>query len=301
MRTLIYSLLLFSAGYASYLDEANKFYSSGKIPDALPLYKKAVRHGENPTLCYFNLANAYYRLDSVAQAIVYYKASIAEAPEFFKGRLNLAVACFALDELAECITYATQALSLEPDNQKALLTLAAAYRKARAVPEAITAFERLARRFPEMEEPYVALGELYRELDDPQEAVKWFEQYPRSGKNYPAVLLFLADISESGNDLVRARYYLRKSFEKDTTKQWTYYRLVTIDEKAGNELVALEEAEDGVEQFPRFAEIALLAGTIAFKLEKFDKARRYFEIARINGSARGIIGLNNLKARLHEQ
>jgi tetratricopeptide (TPR) repeat protein len=300
MRSLIYSLLLFTSGYSSYLDEANTCYSSGKIIDALPLYKKAVRQGENPTICYFNLANAYYRLDSVAQAIVYYKASIAEAPDFFKGRLNLAVACFALDELAECITYATQALALEPENQKALLTLASAYRKARAVPEAITAFERLARRYPEMEEPYVALGELYRELDDPQEAAKWFEQYPQSGKNYPAVLLFLADISESGNDLVRARYYLRKSFEIDTTKQWTYYRLAAIDEKAGNELVALEEAEGGVEQFPHFAEIALLAGTIAFKLEKFDTARRYFEIARNNGSVHGIVGLNNLKARLHE-
>ena len=294
-------MFLFASGWASFLDEANSCYSKGKIPEAVTLYKKAIRSGENPTLCYFNLANAYYRMDSVAQAVVYYKASLTDAPEFFKGRLNLAVACYALDEIAECITYATQALMLDPDNRKALLTIAAAYRKARAYPEAIVAFERLSRRFPEMEEPIAALGEMYRELDDPNEAVRWFEQYPQTGKNYPEALLFLAEISETNNDLVRARYYLRKSFEKDTTKQWTYYRLVILDEKAGNVLCALEEAEEGVERFPRFSEIALLAGTIAFKLEKFDKARRYFKIASDNGSAHGVIGLSNVRSRLHEE
>jgi tetratricopeptide (TPR) repeat protein len=301
MRIFFWTVILFSAGFTAYLDEANKCYSTGNMAGALTLYKKAASLGENPTLCYFNLANAYYRMDSVAQAAVYYKASLTGAPEFFKGRLNLAVACFALDEMAECIAYATAALALEPDNPKALLTLAAAYRKARAYPEAIASFERLAGRFPEMEEPYVALGEMYRELDDPQEALRWFEQYPPGGRNYPAVLLYLADISESVNDLPRAGYYLRKSFGIDTSRQWTYYRFVALDEKAGNALFALEEAEKGVERFPRFAQLALLAGTIALRLEKFDKARRYFETARDNGSAQGAIGLYNLKARLHER
>jgi tetratricopeptide (TPR) repeat protein len=286
---------------ASILDDANSYYAAGKIPEALQLYKKAILQGENPTLCYFNCGNAYYRMDSIAQAIVYYKASLTDAPEFFKGRLNLAIACYALDELAECITYATQALTLSPDNQKALLTLAAAYRKARAYPEAIVAFERLAVRFPEMEEPIIALGEMYRDLDDPEEAIRWLEQYPHNGKNYAASLFSLAEISESANDLPRARYYLRKSFDKDTTKQWAYYRFVALDERAGKTLLAFEEAETGVARFPRFAELALLAAAMALKLEKFDKARRYFEIARDNGSAHAVIGLDKVRYRLHEQ
>ena len=297
----LFCVSIISALSASVLDDANSYYATGKIAEALQLYKKAVRQGENPTLCYFNCGNAYYRMDSIAQAIVYYKASLTDAPEFFKGRLNLAIACYALDELAECISYAMQALTLEPDNQKALLTLAAAYRKAHAYPEAIVAFERLSARFPEMEEPIMTLGEMYRDLDDPEEAVRWLEQYPHNGKNYAAALFSLAEISESNNDLTRARYYLRKSFEKDTTKQWTYYRFVTIDERAGNTLLAFEEAETGVQRFPRFAELALFTAAMAFKLEKFDKARRYFEIARDGGSAHAVIGLDNLRYRLHEQ
>jgi tetratricopeptide (TPR) repeat protein len=232
---------------------------------------------------------------------VYYKASLADAPGFFKGRLNLAIACYALDEIAECITFAAQALTLEPDNQKALLTLAAAYRKANAIPEAIVTFERLARKNPDSEEAIIALGELYREIDDPITAIHWFEQYPHEGKNYAAVLLSMAELSESIKDSVRCRYYLQKSFEKDTTKEWTYYRFVTLDQKAGNLLLALSEAENGVQRFPSFAEMALLAGTIAFKLENYDKARRYFEIARDNGNGSGIIGLENLRNRLRDR
>ena len=181
------------------------------------------------------------------------------------------------------------------------MTLAAAYRRAHAYPEAIVAFERLAGNYPDNEEAIAALGELYREIGDPVTAVRWLEQYPPDGKNRAAVLLILAQLAEDADDPVRSRYYLQKSFEKDTTKQWTYYRFVELDRKTGNLLLALEEAEEGVRRFPRFAEMALLAGTIAYKLENFDKARRYFEIARDNGGSRGIVGLENLRNRLRDQ
>jgi len=295
---IFFFVLAHDRTHASLLDDANKLYGGGKIAAALPLYKKAAVSGENPTLCYFNLANAYYRLDSIAQAIVFYKASLVGAPEFFRGRLNLAIAYYALDELGECIACATQALDLEPGSQKALLTLAAAYRKAGAYPEAITAFERLALLAPESEEPPLALGQMYRDLDDPKESLRWFEAYPQNGKSAAAVLLCLADIYESENDRSRARYYCEKAFQKDTTKQWIYYRMVTIDEKTGNTLVAFEESKQGVDRFPRFAEIALLAGAIAFKLERFEDARYYYRIAGENGSAGALIGLENVRTRL---
>jgi tetratricopeptide (TPR) repeat protein len=265
---------------------------------ALPLYKKAIASGENPTICCFNLANAYYQLDSIAQAIVYYKASLAGAPEFFRGRLNLAIAYYSIDEIGECIGWATQALHLEPDNPKALLTLAAAYRKAGAFPEAIAHFERLALLSPESEDPPLALGQMYRELDDPQEALRWFNAYPHNGNNAAAVLLCIADIYESENNLGRARYYCRQSFQKDTTKQWIYYHIVTLDEKTGNALVALEEARQGSERFPRFSEIALLAGSIAFRLERYEEALTYYRKAAEGGSAAALIGMENIRAQL---
>jgi tetratricopeptide (TPR) repeat protein len=293
--SFLFILLIVFSSKASLLDDANDLYSKGKIKEAAVAYKKAARQGENPTLCYFNLANAYYQLDSLAQAVVFYQASIGSAPEFFRGYLNLSIAYYALNDLGECISTARRAVALEPKNQKALFVLAAAYRKAKGFPEAITAFEQIAQFFPDMEEPYIALGEMYRELDDPGEAIRWFTQYPQNGKNLAYVQLALADIYESENNLDHAVYCLQKSFEKDPSKQWTWYRIAELDERSGNTLVALEAAKNGIELFPKFSEIALLAGTIAFKLEKYDEAERYFTIAQKNGNAGAVVGLDNIR------
>ena len=288
-------VILFAFGaFGAVLDEPNNLYTKGDMRGAAALYKKAAREGENPTLCYFNLANAYFQSDSLAQALVYYKACVETAPEFFRGRLNLAIAYYTLDDLGECIAEAKRAVELDGENQKALFILAAAYRKANALPEAIVAFEQLAQAFPDMEEPCVALGEMYRELGDPIEAVKWFAQYPQSGKNGAYVQRALAEIYESENDMVRALFCLQKSFEKDHGQPWVYYRMVELNEKSGNALVALENAKEGVRLFPKFPDLALLAGTIAFKLERYDEARRYYDIARKNGSAAAIVGLDNV-------
>jgi tetratricopeptide (TPR) repeat protein len=146
-----------------------------------------------------------------------------------------------------------------------------------------------------MEEPYIALGEMYRELDDPNEAIRWFMQYPQTGKNLAYVQLELAEIYESENDLDRAIYCLQKSFEKNPSKQWTWYRIAELDERSGNTLVALETAKEGITLFPKFSEIALLAGTMAFKLEKYDEAERYFISAQKIGNAGAVVGLDNIR------
>ena len=294
MSFLVVLIILFSTN-ASLLDDANDLYSKGKVREAAAAYKKAARQGENPTLCYFNLANAYYQLDSLAQAVVYYKASVGSAPEFFRGYLNLSIAYYSLNDMGECISAAQRAVALEPKNQKALFVLASAYRKAAGLPDAVTTFEQLSQLFPNMEEPFTALGEMYRDLDDPEEAIRWFIQYPQTGKGIAYVRLALADIYESENEIDRALYYLQKSFEKDPSKQWTWYRMAELNEKNGNSLVALETAKEGVALFPKFSEMALLVGTIAFKLEKYDEAERYFTIAQKNGNAGGVVGLDNIR------
>jgi len=294
-------LLLVSCVFASLLDDANSLYSKGKTIEAIPLYKKAISAGENSAFCYFNLANAYYQIDSVAEAIVYYNAAINEAPRFFRGRLNLAIAYYAVDELGECIAQANRALELEPDNQKAILTLAMAYRRLGAYPQAITCFERLAQIAPQREEAPLNLGLLYRDLDDPQEAIAWFNAYPSSGKNIAAALLYCADAYETMGDHVKARYYCVKSFQKDTTKQWTFYRIVNLDEKTGNNLVAFEEAKQGVERFPRFGDLALLAGSMAFKLQRYGEAKRYYENALASGAPGAVSGLENVRTRMEQK
>lgn len=277
------------------LDEANEVYNSGDVEKSIGLYKKAALAGENPTLCYFNMANGYFQLDSLPQSIVYYKACLGYAPDFFRGHLNLGIAYFTLDDIGACIASIRRALSLEPGDIKALLILAASYRQAGAYPEAIATFEQIVSLAPEKEKPYIALAEMYRELGDDHEAIKWLLRYPQGTQNDAYVNILLADIYEQQQDLSRALFYLKLSYEQDDSNKWVFYRIVALHKKNGNDLVALEQGLLGLEKRPTFAELALLTGNISFQLGKYDQAERLYLQARNNGSAGAVVGLDNLR------
>jgi hypothetical protein len=46
---------------------------------------------------------------------------------------------------------------------------------------------------------------------------------------------------------------------------------------------------------PSFAELALLGGNLAFELERLDEAQRLYTLARNNGSAGAVVGLENIR------
>lgn|GEM_PF-721768 len=279
----------------SLLDNANALYAAGKLSDAIRLYKKASLSGENPALCSYNAANAYYQLDSLSRAVVYYRACINAAPGFYKAYVNLAVVYFTLNDMGNCIATIREGLRLQPNQQKGMLLLAAAYRRCGAIAQSIATFEDLTCAFPGMEEPYIALGEQYRDLDDPVTAIRWFESYPCGGKNGAYVALGLADLYESTGNLERALYYLDRSYNFDKSKKWTLYRIAGMQQKMGNQLVALETARTALEVFPDFPQLAILAGTISFSQGYLAEAEKYFGEAEKMGSPEAIVGLTNVK------
>lgn len=293
--TALLLLVYWLFGADGLLDSANSLYNTDRTAEAIAMYRKAALEGENPALCYFNMANAYFRMDSVPQSIVYYKACINVAPRFFRGYLNLAIAYHALDEMGACIAAAYRALSLEPDDKKTLMVLAASYRKAGAYPEAVATFEQIVQRYPENEEAYVALAEMYRELKDPDEAAEWLLRYPQEGKNEGYVNTLLADIYQSRGEPERALFHLEKAFEQDPGNRWVFYRKVMLLSRMGNSLVALEEARRGIELMPKFAELALLGGNLAFEIGEYGQAERLYTIARDNGSPGAVVGLENVR------
>jgi protein O-GlcNAc transferase len=295
LAAAVLGLSLVNQPCGALLEQANALYGSGKLTDAIHLYKKASLAGENPALCAYNAANAFYQLDSLAHAVAYYRACINAAPGFFKAYLNLAVAYFTLGDMGNCIATVREGLKLEPNHRKAMLLLAAAYRRCGANARSIATFEDIAHAYPDMEEPYIAMGELYRDLDDPAMAIKWFESYPGSGKNGAYVALALADLYESTGNLDRSLYYLDRSFGFDRTKKWTLYRIAVMQQKMGNELVALETARNALELFPDFSQVALLAGTISFSRGFLGEAESYYAKAEKLGSPEAVIGLANVK------
>jgi protein O-GlcNAc transferase len=266
--------------------KANELYQNGQLKESVALYKKAIVDGDNPTLCYFNCANAYFQIDSLPQALLYYKACINTAPDFIKGYLNLAIAYYMLEDLGPCIATARRTLQLDPENQKMHLVLAAAYQKAGAIPEAVVEYEFLIQKYPELEEPYLALGEIYRTFKDFHGAIQWLGDY---------LQLLIADLYDQIGEPERAIFYLQKSFELDKKNKWTFYKIIILHEKMGNDFVALETAMEGMSFFPDFSELALEAGNIAFKRKRYSEAEYCYAKAQSLGSPGAITGLENLK------
>jgi tetratricopeptide (TPR) repeat protein len=258
------------------------------------LYRKAVTEGESPALCYYNIGNSYFQLDSLANAIVYYRSCTQNAPDYYKAYMNLAVCYFNLNDLGRCIASIERVLILEPSNQKALMIKAVAMRQCGATAKAVIAFENLLRFYPETEEAYIALGEMYRDLNDLEESVNWLERSPAGGKNSLYVYSLLAEIFEKKGNISKSIFYLNQSFNIDNSKKWTLYNIALMEKQSGNDLVALETCRKGMDLFPDFADMAVLAGTISFEREKIDEAEHFFKIGARFGSSSAIVGLSNV-------
>jgi tetratricopeptide (TPR) repeat protein len=295
--------LICGAAYGSSIADANNAYAAGNFPKAAKLYRAAAREGESPALCYYNAANAYFQIDSLAQAVVFYRACAQNAPGFLKAHLNLAVSYYALNDLGRCIASADRVLRLAPGHQKALAIKAAALRGCGATAKTVVAYEELARRYPQLEEPYIALGEIYRDLDDPDESIKWLEATPLGGKNGLYVCASLADLYEKKNDLSRSLFYLKSAYDIDKTKRSLLYRIAKLQQQAGSPLVAIETCKSGLDRFPDFADLAVLAGTIAFDRSNMNDAEKFFSQGARLGSPSAVVGLSNVRnwRRVHEE
>ncbi len=297
LAILLLTLLLAlpSVAGASLLRKANALYNKGKYPQAIAMYKKAVAQGENPAIGYFNLANTYFQISKHSQAIVYYRASIDAAPDFFMSHLNLAVTYYMLDGMGDCIAMLKRALELKPGHLKASKMMASAYRRVGDLPRAATLFERIYEKHPDQERIPLSLGEIYRELDDPAEAEKWLLRYPESGKHRLHVLQMLAEIQETRGKLDRAIYYLRRVIASSDRNRWAHYQMVTLLNRTGHALVALSEAEAGLELYKDFAELALLAGKLAFGEKLYARAEHHYRRAVKLGSPSAVVGLENIR------
>lgn len=299
LEYLIFALMLIPFvnlfGQESDMEKANKYYEKQEYKRAIQYYKKAVKNGENQTLCNFNCANAYFQLDSLPQSIVYYKESIGSAPDFFRGYLNLAIAYYSLDDLGECIAAIYRALDFEPENEKCRMILGSCYKQLNENAKAAVVFEQILEDYPEREDLYISLGEIYRDMGDQYEAAKWLLYYPAGGKKTGYVFQLLSDIYEKTGDKEKCLYYMQKSFEFTPENKWLYYRIVLTIQSLGNEFMAFEEAKRGLVLFNDFAELALLAGNSAFKQEMYGQAKVYYEKAESLGLAQALIGLENIK------
>jgi tetratricopeptide (TPR) repeat protein len=294
LRVILLLALVFAAS-ADCLSEAQTYYEKGDYHAALRLYEQCVFSSPNPALVYFNMANCWYQLDSLANAAVCYEMSIAEAPEFFRAWLNLGILKYNLNDYPGVVAALERARSFQPDNTQLLLILASAYRRLESLSNTIPLLEYAVSIDPGLEKGYFMLYEANYRLGNLDGAAHWLRMCPdkASGRIREKYIL-LAELSEEQGKLNEALSWWRKVMDAFPEERWASYKYVSLLARQQTVLLALEEADEALEKYPDFGEMALIAGSIATDAGLLDRASRYFMRAWELGFADGLVGLQNL-------
>lgn len=277
------------------LSDAQTCYDKGDYQSAIRLYKKSVLDAPSPALVYFNMANCWFQLDSFANAIVCYEQSLSEAPSFFRAWLNLGIARYTLNDYPGVIAALERARLLEPENTQLLLILASSYRKLGSYSYSIPLLEEAVSIDTSLEKCYFMLYEANYSLGNLEQAAQWLRRCPENiDKPSKEKYTLLAELAQERGKINEALSWLKKVIHAFSDDQWALYRYISVLASDGTVLLALEEADEALERFPAFGEMALLAGTLATKEGMLERATNYFLKAWKNGLSDGMVGLKNL-------
>ncbi len=295
---ILFIPLLLSAG--ELMKIANAKYSAGEFKSAIPLYEKALRAEENPPITHFNIANCYFQLDLLPQALVHYEATIELAPEFFRAYLNAGIIYFNESQFGKAVALLERARIEEPHNSTVIQILAAAYSELKRYDHAVPLLQQSLDNNPEKVNTLFRLAEIMIELEDSEEAVEWLEKYPDSGARRADKYFMLAEIAEDNGEFGTAIYYLNQYASISPEDKWPHYKVVLLMQKQEHSLSAIYKAEETLEMFPNFSDVALLGGNIAYSEKQYNLAEKLYRSAYNNGHSGGVVGLSNLH-KLYKQ
>jgi predicted Zn-dependent protease len=283
-----------SGASGDFFARANELYGKGSFAEAAVFYRKSIAEGANSSLAYFNMGNCYYQLNAIPKAIGCYREAVDEAPGFFMAYLNLGVLYQLQEDWPATVATLEIADALEPDNKQVVLILAIAYRNLKAYAPAIKCIERALDLDSTLYDCSFLLFDIYQELDDFEEAVKCLDRYPDSEKRAAEKYRLLAGIADVKGEAEKAAYLYRKESELAPDNRVALYNLVGALNKSGHGLLALETAREALRRFGDAADLAVLAGNIAFERKCMREAGEFYKRAYSLNDARGLIGLRNV-------
>ena len=297
-------MALFSAGAVAGASSGsfvrgNELYGKGNYAEAAVFYKLSIKEGASASLAYFNMGNCFYQINMIPRAIGCYQEAIDEAPGFFTAYLNLGILYQMQEDWPSAIATLEIADALEPDNKQVVLILAIAYRNLKAYAPAVKCIERAIELDSIQYDCFFLLFDIYQELEDFSAAAKSLDRYPDSGKRAGEKYHLLAGIAEVRGETEKSAFLYRKEIDLAPDNRVARYNFVNALNKCGHGLLALETAREALRQFDDYADLAILAGNIAFERNDMREAGNFYQKAYSQGDARGLIGLQNVATLVH--
>jgi tetratricopeptide (TPR) repeat protein len=121
--------------WMAYNNLGNILYQANRIPEAMDLFKQALRI--KPAVAYYSLGNALVLTGRTSEAIDQYKQALRINPDYAEAHNNLGNALVLTGRTSEAIDQYKQALRINPDYAEAHNNLGAALGQMGRISEAI--------------------------------------------------------------------------------------------------------------------------------------------------------------------
>jgi tetratricopeptide (TPR) repeat protein len=110
--------------WLAYNNLGNAYFETGRVPEAIEAYEKALQLNPSMTEANNNLGLALYHQGRIPEAIEHYEQALKYNPHFALAHSNLANALSGTGRVPEAIDHYEQALLVNPHDQDALANLA---------------------------------------------------------------------------------------------------------------------------------------------------------------------------------
>ncbi len=191
----------------------------GNLDEAVKEYTKAINLDANYCDAMDNLGQALRQQGKLDEAIYWYKRSIGILPENTAAHTNLAVAYLYQGKKDAAVSEYQVLLKMNPRDPEGYYGLGNVYLNFKDFSTAAKNFQKAEQLYLELNSPLVsdvhyALGVTYYRMKEYGKSIEYLERSYGSKQNDPRVNYILGlSYLERGNDLARARKYLKRAQE----------------------------------------------------------------------------------------
>ena len=170
------------ACWMAYCNLGNILYQRNRIPEAMDLFKQAMRI--KPDAAHYSLGNALVQRGQTSEAIDQYVQALRINPDYAEAHNNLGGALFLIGRTSEAIEHYDQALRLNPDYAEAHNNLGNALVKTGQVSRAIDQYKQALRITPNSASARNNLGAAFAQMGRISEAIQEFKTALRINPHY---------------------------------------------------------------------------------------------------------------------
>lgn len=149
---------------AGLVDEADKLVDDKKYPEAIEIYKLAIRLDANYAPAYGGLGDAYFNSGNSEQALAAYKEQVRLAPNDADAQYDLGYFYNAMGRHGEAFGPLVKATSLDPNFAEAYYGIGYAYLRGTEFDKSVSFLKSAVRIKPDYADAYYGLGQAYAKM-----------------------------------------------------------------------------------------------------------------------------------------